>query len=198
MDRAIAKSPERAPSPPATKHKTSTPRSNPCSPIEAATLKSLCWTIIPPIATAAIVGDLARRGMPRVRLESAHASCPPAGAASSMPAAFWQNSRAIPPACVHGRRRAPRSGRPGRAWPVSWRPARRGKASPVLRASPGLLDALGNRIVLAHGIPRQELGTFSERLLIPLIHFILPGLPPDARHAPDQAGRHFAGCGQLF
>ena len=30
---------------------------------------------------------------------------------------------------------------------------------------------------LASGVPRQELGTFSERLLIPQIHFILLGAP---------------------
>ena len=51
---------------------------------------------------------------------------------------------------------------------------------------------------LASGVPRQELGTFSERLLIPLIHFILLGfLPMHAMrrtHWPSMS----AGCGQLF
>ncbi len=51
---------------------------------------------------------------------------------------------------------------------------------------------------LASGVPRQELGTFSERLLIPLIHFILLGfLPMNAMrrtHWPPMS----AGCGQLF
>ena len=31
---------------------------------------------------------------------------------------------------------------------------------------------------LASGVPRQELGTFSDRLLLPLIHFILLGFLP--------------------
>ncbi len=35
-----------------------------------------------------------------------------------------------------------------------------------------------NRVALASGIPRQETVTFSERLLIPLVHFILLGFLP--------------------
>ena len=51
---------------------------------------------------------------------------------------------------------------------------------------------------LASGVPRQELGTFSERLLIPLIHFILLGFLP--MHAMRRTRRPSmsAGCGQLF
>jgi len=51
---------------------------------------------------------------------------------------------------------------------------------------------------LASGVPQQELGTFSERLLIPLIHFILLGFLPmramRRTHWPSMS----AGCGQLF
>ncbi len=57
---------------------------------------------------------------------------------------------------------------------------------------------------LASGVPRQELGTFSERLLIPLIHFILLGFLPmremrrTANEAPEKSQNISAGCGQLF
>lgn len=51
---------------------------------------------------------------------------------------------------------------------------------------------------LASGVPRQELGTFSERLLLPLIHFILLGfLPMHAMRRTRWPGMS-AGCGQLF
>ncbi len=53
-------------------------------------------------------------------------------------------------------------------------------------------------VALASGVPRQELGTFSERLLIPLIHFILLGfLPMHAMRRTLMPGLS-AGCGQLF
>ncbi|MCC7373540.1 MAG: glycosyltransferase [Verrucomicrobiales bacterium] len=51
---------------------------------------------------------------------------------------------------------------------------------------------------LLSGVPRQETGSFLERLLIPLIHFIL------LSYLPLPAARRFrwtafaAGCGQLF
>jgi Glycosyl transferase family 2 len=51
---------------------------------------------------------------------------------------------------------------------------------------------------LASGIPHQELDTFSERLLLPLIHFILLGyLPMPVMRWTKLAG-FSAGCGQLF
>jgi hypothetical protein len=51
---------------------------------------------------------------------------------------------------------------------------------------------------LASGVPRQELGSFAERLLLPLIHFILLGfLPMHVMRATLWAG-FSAGCGQLF
>ena len=51
---------------------------------------------------------------------------------------------------------------------------------------------------LASGVPRQKLATFSERLLIPLIHFVLLGfLPMDAMRR-TRLPAFSAGCGQLF
>ena len=51
---------------------------------------------------------------------------------------------------------------------------------------------------LASGVPRQELKTFSERLLIPLIHFILMGFLPMHAMRRTQWPSMSAGCGQLF
>ncbi|HLH57401.1 MAG TPA: glycosyltransferase family 2 protein [Verrucomicrobiae bacterium] len=51
---------------------------------------------------------------------------------------------------------------------------------------------------LASGVPRQELATFSERLLIPLIHFILLGFLPMHLMRRSRAPAISAGCGQLF
>ncbi len=51
---------------------------------------------------------------------------------------------------------------------------------------------------LASGVPRQELGTFSERLLIPLIHFILLGFLPMRMMRRTKSPAFSAGCGQLF
>ena len=51
---------------------------------------------------------------------------------------------------------------------------------------------------LASGVPQQELGTFSERLLIPLIHFILLGFLPMHAMRRTRWSAMSAGCGQLF
>jgi hypothetical protein len=51
---------------------------------------------------------------------------------------------------------------------------------------------------LASGVPQQELGTFSERLLIPLIHFILLGFLPMHAMRRTRWPSMSAGCGQLF
>jgi Glycosyl transferase family 2 len=51
---------------------------------------------------------------------------------------------------------------------------------------------------LASGIPHQELGTFSERLLLPLIHFILLGYLPMPVMRWTKLTGFSAGCGQLF
>lgn len=54
------------------------------------------------------------------------------------------------------------------------------------------------QLALASGVPRQELGTFSERLLIPLIHFVLLGYLPMFMMRWTRRPEFSAGCGQLF
>jgi hypothetical protein len=56
----------------------------------------------------------------------------------------------------------------------------------------------GNDVALASGVPRQELGTFSERLLLPLIHFVLLGYLPMFMMRRTRRPEFSAGCGQLF
>jgi hypothetical protein len=51
---------------------------------------------------------------------------------------------------------------------------------------------------LASGVPRQELGSFGERLLIPQIHFILLGFLPMHAMRRTKHPAFSAGCGQLF
>jgi hypothetical protein len=51
---------------------------------------------------------------------------------------------------------------------------------------------------LASGVPRQETETFLERLLIPLIHFVLLGFLPLDRMRRSRHPAYGAGCGQLF
>ena len=51
---------------------------------------------------------------------------------------------------------------------------------------------------LASGVPRQETVTFLERLLIPLIHFVLLGFLPMARMRRSLHPAYGVGCGQLF
>ena len=51
---------------------------------------------------------------------------------------------------------------------------------------------------LASGVPQQETRTFSERLLIPLIHFVLLGFLPINRMRASRDPAYGAGCGQLF
>jgi hypothetical protein len=53
-------------------------------------------------------------------------------------------------------------------------------------------------VALASGVPQQGLGTFSERLLIPLIHFILLGFLPMRAMRRTRWPSMSAGCGQLF
>lgn len=53
-------------------------------------------------------------------------------------------------------------------------------------------------VALASGVPHQELGTFSERLLLPLIHFVLLGYLPMAFMRRTKLAGFSAGCGQLF
>lgn len=53
-------------------------------------------------------------------------------------------------------------------------------------------------VVLASGVPRQVLGTFWEKTLLPLIHFVLLGFLPVARMRRGTEPAYAAGCGQLF
>ena len=55
----------------------------------------------------------------------------------------------------------------------------------------------GRDAALASGVPRQELGTLGERLLIPLIHFILLGFLPMHAMRRTRLPALSAGCGQL-
>lgn len=54
------------------------------------------------------------------------------------------------------------------------------------------------QVSLVSGVPRQELGTFWEKLLIPLIHFVLLGYLPISRLRRGTDPAYAAGCGQLF
>jgi hypothetical protein len=124
--------------------------------------------------TAAIVNDLARRHE-RVRLESAPAL--PAGWCGKQHACFALAKQARYPLLV------------------------------FIDADVRLAtDALARMVVfmqrsgadLASGVPRQELGTFSDRLLLPLIHFILLGFLPMHAMRRTRLPAFAAGCGQLF
>jgi Glycosyl transferase family 2 len=72
-----------------------------------------------------------------------------------------------------------------------------------VRLAPDALERMASFMeqtdaALASGVPRQELGTFSERLLIPLIHFILLGFLPMHVMRRTRWPSMSAGCGQLF
>ncbi len=54
-----------------------------------------------------------------------------------------------------------------------------------------------NGVQLASGVPRQEFGGFSQRLLIPLIHFVLLGFLPLRRMRESRHPAYATGCGQL-
>jgi glycosyltransferase involved in cell wall biosynthesis len=51
---------------------------------------------------------------------------------------------------------------------------------------------------LVSGVPRQETGSFAERLVIPLIHFVLLAFLPLGRMRQSTHPSYAAGCGQLF
>ena len=53
-------------------------------------------------------------------------------------------------------------------------------------------------VALASGVPRQITRTFWEKLLIPLIHFVLLGFLPFRRMRASANPAYAAGCGQLF
>ena len=72
-----------------------------------------------------------------------------------------------------------------------------------VRLAPDALVRLANFMVeqdvaLASGVPRQELGTAWEKILIPLIQFVLLGFLPIARMRRSVEPAYAAGCGQLF
>ena len=60
----------------------------------------------------------------------------------------------------------------------------------------GFLEQSG--AALASGVPEQVTRTSSERLLVPLIHFVLLGFLPIRRMRIDPHPAFGAGCGQLF
>jgi glycosyltransferase involved in cell wall biosynthesis len=65
-----------------------------------------------------------------------------------------------------------------------------------LARSAAFLDASGADLV--SGFPRQKTVTFLERLLLPLIHFVLLGFLPMGRMRRTRHPAYGAGCGQLF
>lgn len=69
-------------------------------------------------------------------------------------------------------------------------------APDALKRIAGFLQTSGAS--LASGVPRQELGTFSDHLLIPLIHFVLLGFLPMARMRKTKDPALGAACGQLL
>ncbi|MCS7049595.1 MAG: glycosyltransferase [Verrucomicrobiae bacterium] len=65
-----------------------------------------------------------------------------------------------------------------------------------LRRLVGFLESSGAALV--SGVPRQVTGTWMERLVIPLIHFVLLGFLPMAGMRRWRHPAWAAGCGQLF
>lgn len=124
--------------------------------------------------TAAIVDELARRDH-RVRLESAPAL--PAGWCGKQHACHVLAKLARHPLLVF--------------------------LDADVRLAPDALSRMSSFMresgaQLASGVPRQELGTFSEQLLIPQIHFILLGFLPIHFMRRTRMPALSAGCGQLF
>ncbi|MEO9590945.1 glycosyltransferase family 2 protein [Rhodopirellula bahusiensis] len=56
----------------------------------------------------------------------------------------------------------------------------------------------GGKIGLLSAFPRQETGTLAEKLLIPMMHFILLSYLPFARMRGSAHPAYASGCGQLF
>jgi len=54
------------------------------------------------------------------------------------------------------------------------------------------------KVALLSGFPRQILGGWTERMLLPLIHFVLLGLLPMGRMRKTTKVAYAAGCGQFF
>lgn len=69
-------------------------------------------------------------------------------------------------------------------------------AAEALGRMAGFMEKSG--VALASGVPHQQLGTFSERLLLPQIHFVLLGYLPLPMMRWTRRPAFSAGCGQLF
>ena len=69
-------------------------------------------------------------------------------------------------------------------------------AADALGRMVGFMEKSG--VALASGVPHQVLGTFSERLLLPQIHFVLLGYLPLPMMRWTRRPAFSAGCGQLF
>ncbi|TCK73649.1 glycosyltransferase family 2 protein [Acidipila rosea] len=69
-------------------------------------------------------------------------------------------------------------------------------APQALTRMAGFLHASGSDLV--SGFPREETGTFLERLLLPLIHFVLLGYLPLAAMRRSKSRGFAAGCGQFM
>jgi hypothetical protein len=125
-------------------------------------------------ATPHLVREMAARD-PRVRLEAAPAL--PAGWCGKQHACHVLAGRARNPVLV-------------------FMDADVTLAPDALRRMVGFLRT--RNVALASGVPRQITGTFFERLLIPLIHFVLLGFLPVWRMRRCTKPAYAAGCGQLF
>ena len=69
-------------------------------------------------------------------------------------------------------------------------------ASTALTRLAGFMETSG--AALGSGVPRQILDSWSEQLLLPLIHFLLLGYLPMKLMRERTDARFGAGCGQLF
>lgn len=125
-------------------------------------------------ATARIVRDLARQDS-RVRLETA----------PSLPSGWCGKQHACAVLATHARHSV-----------MVFLDADVRLAPDALRRIAAFLD--GSGAALVSGFPRQETGTWAEKLLIPLIHFVLLAyLPMGVMRKSRQPG-FGAACGQLI
>ncbi|QDV63159.1 glycosyltransferase family 2 protein [Crateriforma conspicua] len=72
-----------------------------------------------------------------------------------------------------------------------------------VRLQPDALEILSRRmdrtgVALLSMFPHQETGTFWEKLLIPMMHYVLLGYLPMARMRASDSPGFAAGCGQFF
>lgn len=126
-------------------------------------------------ATAALVRQLAARDA-RLRLESAPA----------LPPGWCGKQHACHRLASHARHDL-----------FCWMDADVRLAPDALRRISAWMSAHPD-VGLLSGFPRQQTQTFLERLLIPLIHFVLLAFLPLARMRASKDPSLGAGCGQLF